>query len=288
MRNDNHSKRADLLEVGSAANVAGMVRPCRGFTLIELLVVIAIIAILAALLLPALSAAKLKAQRINCVSNLKQLALANSLYATDFNTYIPWFSPSGGHTWMESLLPYHANSLAVRFCPCARSTNAVSPAYPYGTADMPWFWSQTPTAFGSYGYNGWLYSGPTTYHDPAIYFQKESAIQKPSQTPAFYDSTWVDAWPLVADVPPRPVSLYSPMPDPSDGMIRLLIARHGKGPASSAPRTIDYWVQGLPSRINVASTDTHVELVYLKGLWSRWYWHIDYVPASLPHCPGPE
>jgi prepilin-type N-terminal cleavage/methylation domain-containing protein len=83
------------------------------FTLIELLVVIAIIAILAALLLPALAAAKEKAQGTQCLSNLKQLTLAWLMYPDDYNGWLPPNeneSGQGNPSWVKGVLNWNANN----------------------------------------------------------------------------------------------------------------------------------------------------------------------------------
>ena len=262
-----------------------------GFTLIELLVVIAIIAILAAMLLPALAAAKRRAQQANCTSNLKQLTLANLLYVDDAHVWVgptnANYSLSGGD-WMGALLQYYAKATNVILCPTAgdKGINPPGTVNPAGTADSAWHWTlTTPWIYaGSYAYNAWLESLPSislvnATANPSYLFQQDGAVRNTSLTPMFCDGAWLNLDPLETDSPAR--NFYSPLsvnPWP-EGMPRVCVARHGGGPAGAAPSNVPTGTRPLPGQIVMGFVDGHAELIRNENLW-QYYWHKNWQPPA--------
>ena len=132
---------------------SGLLSGKMGFTLVELLVVIAIIAILAALLLPALSRARLKATGAACLSNQKQLGLAFVMYADDNAEVMP---PSlnfegnvmlGGGYWYG---PVPENPTIKAGSAAAEGQNSVNVWTYAGPNDRDWAWVKA-----RYKYKNW-------------------------------------------------------------------------------------------------------------------------------------
>lgn len=261
----------------------------RAFTLIELLVVMAIIGILAALLLVVLNAVTLRAERIGCLNNVRQLSLGSFMYAQDNSRHAGYETPAfPGGNWMGTLNEY-ASKKGILVCPAAPVQNPPpASGNEQGYADRAWVrWtSDKKTMFaGSYGYNGWLYSDlqPSEKGDPGqfLIFRSEAAIQKPTLTPVFFDENWVDVWPKETDEPYTNLYTGQPLGVSPNQMGRCTIARHGSRSAANAPRNVSPGAK-MPGAINMGLADGHTELVKLEDFW-KYYWHLNWqTPATRP------
>jgi prepilin-type N-terminal cleavage/methylation domain-containing protein/prepilin-type processing-associated H-X9-DG protein len=194
-------------------------RSRKGFTLIELLVVIAIIAILAAMLLPALTKSKMKAQGIMCMSNMRHLTFAWMQYSHDSKDRIPFASARGSpgppdpltdpYVWVTGMMdfdpmnpsnwdvsvdeaksplwPYCGKSAGIWRCPADGST--IVPGFgPLQGQRVPRVRTVSMLIYMA-GFGGWLQVSPGVSSPPwRMYFKLTEMVDPgPSRTLLFWD-----------------------------------------------------------------------------------------------------
>jgi prepilin-type processing-associated H-X9-DG protein len=218
--------------------------------LTELLVVIGLVTLLVSLLMPALGQARSAAHSTGCLSNLRQMGTAWSMYLAENRGHLPeyiWHMPLQTDTswrgyWLGILDTYNVRDEAL-LCPAA------SEPIPFkqmnkGFGNVSYAWTGryetngTPIRFNaqlyrdaSYGYNKYLTAGGGFGQNGKA--DRISAVRDLSNVPVFLDALYVDFEPVngfeafPASAPPNLRGDKFPLGPPEQW--RFLIARHGRG-----------------------------------------------------------
>ncbi len=251
----------------------------RGFTMAELLVVMGLIAMLSSLLLPVLGKARAAANATKCLSNLRQMGTAWTMYAAASRGQLPshLFGAVPGKPdlpWNGSWLGLlDANAVRGEVLLCPQAAEPVPTANTGGVGKVDYAWNGkfggNATAIklagpnfrvGSYGFNRYLTAG----HIENNLANKLTAFRDLTEVPLFFDCAFVDAKPVNdPDQPLPPPNLTGAgLVESSPSHWRFLLARHGRA-------------------VNVAFADGSARRVALDETYEL-RWHMQWVPFRIP------